>query len=135
MKSSEQKHQFLYRVSGTKQNGRQKVHFKCSKMLAEAMAASWRRPKPGVKTMEGNVEEIGPVKDVTVTRSVRVVWPEEVPDIKADLLVRLADHLEDDFDEDPALGPDYAIGYHEAINRIIALSEDERALAQERRAA
>lgn len=122
-----QKHLFMYRVQGRKPDGKLKVHVKCSKEQAEAMARSWGRGRPDVVTMTGEKVDLPPLQDVEVIRSYRVIWPHEVPHLKADLLTRLADYLEDTLDWDEHHSdPDYLLGYREAINKIVAVAEDER---------
>lgn len=118
---------FLYRVEGIKPNGKRKAHIKCSKQQADAMAHSWRKGRPDVVTHTGEKIDLEPLKDVKVTRSVHVVWPDEVPRLKHDLLMRLADHLEDTLDWDERQSdPDYLLGYRDVIGKIVGLAEDYR---------
>lgn len=116
----------LYRVEGTKPNGRRKAHIKCSKKQADAMAHSWKRGKPNVLTHTGELVDLEPLRDVRVTASNPVTWPDEVPSIEAPILTRAADKIEDSIDWDGEGNEDYKRGAADAIAILVVMAETAR---------
>ena len=116
----------MYRVEGTKPNGKRKSHIKCSKQQAVAMARSWMRGKPDVVTHTGETVDLEPLKDVRVTASNPVTWPEEVPSIEAPILTKAADKIEDSIDWDGDRTEDYKRGAADAIALLVVMAETAR---------